>query len=94
MALVASFGMLGASMKASISGVLESSISANYVVAGDSQGAFTVTEPALRDIHKTEGVGQATALRGTPLKPLDQKNRGGGSVLSVEVLCRMQLRSL
>lgn len=83
-ALVASFGMLGASMKASISGVLESSISANYVVAGDSQGAFTVTEPALRDIHKTEGVGQATALRGTPLKPLDQKNRGGGSVLSVE----------
>ncbi|WP_295644390.1 ABC transporter permease [uncultured Corynebacterium sp.] len=77
-ALVASFGMLGASMKASISGVLESSISADYVVAGDTQGAFTVTNPALQDIKKTEGVGQAMAVRATPLSPLKTQKHVAG----------------
>ena len=83
-ALVASFGMLGASMKASISGVLESSINADYVVGGDSQGNFNVTKPVLQDIKKTQGVGQATALRVTPLKPRVSGNEGGSRALSVD----------
>lgn len=83
-ALVASFGMLGASMKASISGVLESSINADYVVGGDSQGNFSVTKPVLEDVKKTNGVGQATALRVTPLKPLDSNQENGAGALSVD----------
>ena len=82
-ALVASFGMLGASMKASIRGVLESNISADLVVAGDSQGAFTVTQPALQDVKKTSGVGRATALRVAPLEALDTKKEGA-SVIALD----------
>lgn len=66
-ALVACIGMLGASMKASISGFVGDSVQSDYVLSGPSNGAFPVPQSALDAVRGTDGVEAATGFGFLPV---------------------------
>lgn len=66
-ALVACIGMLGASMKASISGFIGDSVQSDYVLSGPSNGAFPVPQSALDAVREVGGVEAATGFGFLPV---------------------------
>ncbi|MDN5720166.1 MULTISPECIES: ABC transporter permease [unclassified Corynebacterium] len=66
-ALVACIGMLGASMKASISGFIGDSVTSDYVLAGPSNGAFPVPQSALDAVRDVDGVADAAGFGFLPV---------------------------
>ena len=66
-ALVACIGMLGASMKASISGFIGDSVQSDYVLSGPSNGAFPVPQSALDAVRDTDGVADASGYGFLPV---------------------------
>lgn len=66
-ALVACIGMLGASMKASVSGFVDDSVQSDYVLSGPSGGAFPVPQSALDDVREVDGVADAAGFGFLPV---------------------------
>lgn len=84
-ALVSIVGMLGASMKASISEVVESSISADYVVAGPPNGQFPLPTAAVDELNRVPGVGNIVVIGTGPFTIGGQATAGFGIPLSAYV---------
>lgn len=78
-ALVAVFGMLGASMKASISGLVDSTVSSDLVLYGPSDGSFPIPTQALDAARDVDGV---TEVSGFGLAPVTLGGTASDSIVS------------
>lgn len=67
LALVAAIGMLGASMKASVASVTESTVKADYVASAPSNSGFPLPYEAIGAVRKAEGVESTLAMGVAPL---------------------------
>ncbi|WCZ35979.1 ABC transporter permease YtrF precursor [Corynebacterium heidelbergense] len=75
-------GMLGASMKAAISDVIESTVTSDYVVAGPSSGQFPLPQGVIDDVSKVDGVNQVVVIGAAPVKIAGQQTAGFGVPLT------------
>ena len=66
-ALVTAIGMLGATMKASVSDAVDENIRADYLLSGPSSGSFPTPNETAQRARDTEGAGQVVALSAGPL---------------------------
>lgn len=66
-ALVTVIGMLGATMKASISDLLDSSFSSDYVLTGPTTGGFPLPEEVPAAAAEVDGVGSVITYRQAPV---------------------------
>ncbi|MGO3362001.1 MAG: ABC transporter permease [Corynebacterium sp.] len=66
-ALVACIGMLGASMKASVSGMIGDTVTSDYALTGPSSGAFPVPQSALDTVRDTDGVAESSGYGYVPV---------------------------
>lgn len=66
-ALVTSIGMLSATMKSSISGLIDSEVKAEFILSGPTNGRFPVPAEAEKKLNDTKGVGSVTALEAAPV---------------------------
>ncbi len=66
-ALVTTIGMLGESMKASISDVLENNVTADYVLQGPPTGNFPTPTEVPQVARDTEGVGEVLTMSTAPV---------------------------
>jgi putative ABC transport system permease protein len=78
-ALVAVFGMLGASMKASISGLVDNTVSSDLVLYGPSDGSFPIPTQALDAARDVDGV---TEVSGFGLAPVTLGGTASDSIVS------------
>ncbi len=78
-ALVAVFGMLGASMKASISGLVGDTVTSDLVLYGPSDGSFPIPAGALDAARDVEGV---TGVSGFGLAPVSLGGATSDSIVS------------
>lgn len=78
-ALVAVFGMLGASMKASISGLVDNTVSSDLVLYGPSDGSFPIPTQALDAARDVYGV---TEVSGFGLAPVTLGGTASDSIVS------------
>jgi putative ABC transport system permease protein len=78
-ALVAVFGMLGASMKASISGLVDNTVSSDLVLYGPSDGSFPIPTQALDVARDVDGV---TEVSGFGLAPVTLGGTASDSIVS------------
>ena len=78
-ALVAVFGMLGASMKASISGLVDDTVSSDLVLYGPSDGSFPIPQQTLDAARGVDGV---TEVAGFGLAPVTLGGATSDSVVS------------
>ncbi|WP_231598758.1 ABC transporter permease [Corynebacterium occultum] len=85
-ALVTSIGMLGDTMKSSISDMIEEDYQADYFLAGPTNGSFPVPLEALDVVRETEGVGEVATLGMAPIYVEDQATYGPGGVGSTNVV--------
>lgn len=67
-ALVTAIGMLGDTMKASISDMMESNVSADYILMGPSSGNFPTPAEVPDAAREVEGVGQVVTLATAPVQ--------------------------
>ncbi|VEH06506.1 ABC transporter permease protein [Corynebacterium kutscheri] len=65
--LVTAIGLLAASMRAEISDLVETEISADYIVTPPRDGQFPVPKEAITAIRDTEGVEQAAVISAVPV---------------------------
>lgn len=66
-ALVACIGMLGASMKASLSDMIGETVTSDYILTGPNGGGFPVPMSALGDVRDADGVGEAAGYGYVPV---------------------------
>ncbi|MGV0353021.1 ABC transporter permease [Corynebacterium confusum] len=66
-ALVTAIGMLGATMKTSISNVLDDKISADYILAGPQSGSFPTPNDTADKAREADGVGEVLSLSMAPV---------------------------
>lgn len=66
-ALVAVFGMLGASMKASISGFVDKTVASDLVLSGPADGSFPIPDQVLDAARSANGVTEVAALGVAPV---------------------------
>lgn len=77
-ALVAVFGMLGASMKASITGFVGETVKSDLVLYGPSDGSFPIPRQALDAARDTRGV---TAVSGFGIAPVSVAGTGDAATV-------------
>lgn len=83
-ALVACIGMLGASMKASVSGMVGETVTSDYALTGPSDGGIPVPQSALDTVREADGVGEASGYGYVPVmvgdapEGEDAQNAGSG----------------
>ncbi|AGF73343.1 ABC transport system, permease [Corynebacterium halotolerans YIM 70093 = DSM 44683] len=66
-ALVTAIGMLGETMKASISDVFENNVTADYVLSGPTSGNFPTPAEVPQAARDTEGVGEVLTMSTAPV---------------------------
>ncbi|WP_342318349.1 ABC transporter permease [Corynebacterium mayonis] len=66
-ALVTVIGMLGATMKQSVSDIVDSQVSADYVLSGPQMGAFPVPASVLEKVAAVDGVGAVVSYSEAPV---------------------------
>ncbi|AKK09621.1 ABC transporter permease [Corynebacterium testudinoris] len=67
-ALVTAIGMLGDTMKTSISDVVENNVTADYVLQGPTNGSFPVPAAVPDAVRDTAGVGEVVTMSMAPIK--------------------------
>ncbi|MGX4760888.1 ABC transporter permease [Corynebacterium minutissimum] len=67
-ALVTAIGMLGATMKASVSDVIDEDVRADFLLTGPTTGNFPTPNETVDRARDTEGAGQVVAMSSAPLK--------------------------
>ncbi|MBN9645343.1 ABC transporter permease [Corynebacterium mendelii] len=84
--MVTTIGMLGATMKANVSGMIDDTVTADYVIKGPTGSTLTVPEPLAEAVTRLDDAGQVAVLRTASLT-VAGKTRGvpGGRPNSTDV---------
>ncbi|MCQ9676883.1 ABC transporter permease [Corynebacterium sp. BF-R-2] len=82
-ALVTAIGMLGATMKASVSDAIDEDIRADYLLAGPTTGNFPTPNETAQRARDTEGAGQVVAMSSAPLQVDGQASMNYGPELAI-----------
>ncbi|WP_144791117.1 ABC transporter permease [Corynebacterium singulare] len=82
-ALVTAIGMLGATMKASVSDVVDEDVRADYLLTGPTTGNFPTPNETAQRARDTEGAGQVVAMSSAPLKVDGQASMNYGPELAI-----------
>lgn len=75
--LVACFGMLGATMKQSVTDIVSSSVKSDLVITGPQQSFFPLPDQLITDVEKAPGVASTVEFGVTPLAIGPIANGGG-----------------
>lgn len=82
-ALVTAIGMLGATMKASVSDAIDEDVRADYLLSGPTTGNFPTPNETAQRARDTEGAGQVVAMSSAPLKVDGQASMNYGPELAI-----------
>lgn len=66
-ALVTTIGMLGETMKTSVSDIVEEEYHADFLLSGPTNGTFPVPQGALDEVGQTDGVGEIATMSMAPV---------------------------
>ncbi|MGP6174382.1 ABC transporter permease [Corynebacterium sp. A21] len=85
-ALVTAIGMLGDTMKSSISDMIENDYHADYILSGPTNGSFPVPFEATEAVRETAGVGEVVTLGMAPIYVDDLATYGPGGYGSTNIV--------